>query len=260
MTRRERLERKVELREEWSEKARVRSDQRFESARQIADRIPMGQPILVGHHSERRHRRDADKIHTNMDRGVEEHRLAEHHDAKRRGLELQLEHTIFDDDADAIDRLEERIRDREESAKYNVEINKAWRKGGVPALLAIGVSEALANTLAETMKQCPWLKAPCDSSHDRAAIRRDKERIAIIRRKRERAEKAEASPSGVLIEGGDYVTVTFPEKPAREVLAALRSAGFRWGQGSWHGRRDALPELVASCAEAPADDFARASS
>ena len=56
MTRRERLERKVEKREEWADKARVRSEASFAAASAISDRIPLGQPILVGHHSERRAR------------------------------------------------------------------------------------------------------------------------------------------------------------------------------------------------------------
>jgi len=37
----------------------------------IADNIPLGQPILVGHHSERRARKDAEKIETGMRRAVD---------------------------------------------------------------------------------------------------------------------------------------------------------------------------------------------
>lgn len=48
-----------------------------------------------------------------------------------------------------------------------------------------------------------------------------------------------------MIEGsGDYVRVTFAEKPDREILKQLKAAGFRWGGGSWSGRRDALPASV----------------
>jgi len=36
----------------------------------IADNIPFGQPILVGHHSERRARRDAEKIENGMRKAV----------------------------------------------------------------------------------------------------------------------------------------------------------------------------------------------
>lgn len=51
-------------------------------AHEIADGIPMGQPILVGHHSERRARRDREKIDRAMQTGAQESDLA--HDAARR--------------------------------------------------------------------------------------------------------------------------------------------------------------------------------
>lgn len=44
MTRRERLERKLEKRAEWAEKAQVRAEVRFDAARALADQIPLGQP------------------------------------------------------------------------------------------------------------------------------------------------------------------------------------------------------------------------
>jgi len=265
VTRRGRLERKTEKREEWAAKARARSEASFAAASAIADRIPLGQPILVGHHSERRARRDQARIHGSMDKGVEEHKLAEHHDQKRRGLEIQLDRTIFDDDPDAVEQLEARIAEREKSAAYQNTLNKAWRsgykKGGVEgaiaALVAAGASEALARETARTVALCSWLeRGPFSATGDRAAVRADKERIRAILAKRERASLAEQAPGGVLIQGAEYVRVTFPEKPARETLNALRAAGFRWGSGSWHGRRDALPNLT----EAPTPAFAEVSS
>jgi len=40
-------------------------------AERISDMIPPGQPILVGHHSERRHRRDLERIRTKTYKGFE---------------------------------------------------------------------------------------------------------------------------------------------------------------------------------------------
>lgn len=53
MTRRERLERRAERRREWAESRDRKSAAAFESARKLTDGIPLGQPILVGHHSEK---------------------------------------------------------------------------------------------------------------------------------------------------------------------------------------------------------------
>jgi hypothetical protein len=54
-----------------AERAATEADVRFGRAHQIGDMIPMGQPILVGHHSEGRHRRDLARIDTNMRAGME---------------------------------------------------------------------------------------------------------------------------------------------------------------------------------------------
>jgi hypothetical protein len=50
---------------------RGRSDQRHQAARVAVAFIPPGQPILVGHHSEARHRRDLDHHDRNMRKAIE---------------------------------------------------------------------------------------------------------------------------------------------------------------------------------------------
>ncbi len=46
-------------------------------AREMSNRYPLGQPILVGHHSERRHRRDIERAHDAADAAREADRAAE---------------------------------------------------------------------------------------------------------------------------------------------------------------------------------------
>lgn len=75
-----------------------------------------------------------------------------------------------------------------------------------------------------------------------AVKKADRERIATIQARQRRTNLAEAL--GILIEGEEWVRVTFAEKPSLEILDALRTAGFQWGGGSWVGRRNALPESV----------------
>lgn len=60
-----------------AERAATEADVRFGRAHQIGDMIPMGQPILVGHHSEGRHRRDLERIDTNMRAGISAQQQAE---------------------------------------------------------------------------------------------------------------------------------------------------------------------------------------
>lgn len=52
------------------------AEHRYQAAREIGDNIPMGQPVLVGHHSERGHRRDLARMDGHMRASVEADREA----------------------------------------------------------------------------------------------------------------------------------------------------------------------------------------
>lgn len=66
----ERQEERAERFEEYSEKRADDADRAHQAVASIADNIPMGQPILVGHHSERRARKDAERIQNGMRKAV----------------------------------------------------------------------------------------------------------------------------------------------------------------------------------------------
>lgn len=253
MTRREYLERKLEKRREWADKAQARSEARFGTAGKLADAIPLGQPILCGHHSERHARRDAERIHNNMSKGCEEARLAEHHESCADGIERQLERSVFSDDSNAIERLEARIKENEERRDRMKTINKLFKKNDAAGLAALGIDlEKLRVELAA--KGAYWGDKPFlpyELTNLGARIRSDRERIEEVKRRQTRTVAAEEAPNGVVISGSDFVTVTFSEKPEREILDALKAAGFRWGAGSWHGYREKLPAAILEWAGSP---------
>ena len=242
MSRRERLKAKLEKRELWADKAKGRADQHFASASRIADNIPLGQPILLGHHSERHARRDAERIRSSMTHGVEEQRLAQHHASCAAGLADQLDRSVFSDDENAIEQLEARIAENEAERDRRKLINRLFKKRDTEGLANLGLNlERLEASVAQlpSFDQQPY--PGYSLTNLGARIRSDRKRIDEIRARTARAERANAG-GGVVIEGtGEYVRVTFAEKPTREVLDALRAAGFSWGAGSWCGRRDRLP-------------------
>lgn len=84
-------------------KKEAESNFRFEKAHNMASVIPFGQPILVGHHSERADRNYRNKIHNNMDKGVELHQEAD--ELKRRAAAAESNSAIFSDDPEAITKL-----------------------------------------------------------------------------------------------------------------------------------------------------------
>jgi phospholipid N-methyltransferase len=67
----ERAEERAERFEEYGENRADDAERARAAVAAIADHIPLGQPILVGHHSEKHARRDAKRIETGMRRAVQ---------------------------------------------------------------------------------------------------------------------------------------------------------------------------------------------
>lgn len=244
MTRRERMERRAERREDWAAKREASADAASERAHTLGAAIPFGQPILVGHHSERRDRNYRARIGAAMTRSVEDARAAERHSDRARGIARQLATSVFSDDEDAIERLRERIASREERRDRVRAFNASCRKGAPDRSL---LTEKECDDLDSTSRTASYMLTKGGGfpryvlTNLGAAIRKDKERMAEIERRAERSAEAEANGGITVSYSGDYCTVTFAEKPERSVLDALKASGFRWSGGSWHGRADGLP-------------------
>lgn len=71
---------------EYSGNAASRSEQAAERSTEIVSHIPMGQPILVGHHSEKRHRRDLERADNAMRRAVCEMRKSNYWEDRAVGV------------------------------------------------------------------------------------------------------------------------------------------------------------------------------
>ena len=152
MTYRERRLAKAERLREWAEKREQKSEAAFDSAHTISSGISMGQPILVGHHSEGRARRDQDKIMSGMRHGIEHARKAESMNSRADNIEAAAEHAIYSDDPDAIERLEERIAELEAERDRIKAYNKTARKGSPDTSL---LDDLQRRNLAAGERSCP---------------------------------------------------------------------------------------------------------
>jgi hypothetical protein len=110
-TYRERREARVERLREWADKRETRAGAELEQAEQMREAIPFGQPILVGHHSERRDRNYRDRIHNKTGRALDSLDKARRMSSKADSIEAAAAAAIYSDDVDAVDRLRERVSD-----------------------------------------------------------------------------------------------------------------------------------------------------
>lgn len=107
-------------------KREAAAGQYFEKAHNMAAVIPFGQPILVGHHSEGRDRRYRDKIHNNMDKGVQTQREAEK--LADRAAAAENNTAIFSDDPEAIRKLKEKLKSLQDCQELMKSVNAIIRK------------------------------------------------------------------------------------------------------------------------------------
>ncbi len=253
MTTRERLERRAERRREWADSRERKSAQAYQDSHAATNGIPFGQPILVGHHSERKHRNAIKRAQNAATRSYEHANMAKHHANKAAGIENQLARSVYSDDDNAIEALQARIDKREGERAQNNAINKIIRRKpkneSTPEKVAMLETMGLHSlTIAKLFEpdMCGQIGIPSYVNQNLSGnISRDRKRIEQIKARTARQKEAEASEAGIMIEGGtEWVSITFAEKPERETLNALKAAGFRWGDGKWSGQRASIPETL----------------
>ncbi len=250
-TRRERLENKLQRRIEWSDKAEQRAEQSFARSQSLVAGIPMGQPILVGHHSERADRNRRDKSWAALGRSVAETKLSAHHSYKAQNLAHALKRTIFSDDENAVEALEQRIAAHEAQRERMKKINAMYRKGDAAGLAAVGLDlEVLRAKLATAYSWCQQPHPGYELQNLGQRIAADKKRLESVKAQQTRHDAAAATESGVAVveHSNGYCSVTFAEKPERDILRDLRGAGYRWGAGHWFGQTEKLPSSVRDLA------------
>lgn len=216
------------------------SDNLFERSNSLASVIPLGQPILVGHHSEGRHRAHIEKIHNSMDKGVEASKKAKYYEGK--AAAILADKSIHSDDPNATEKLEEKLVRLQKTQELYKQINKAIKTGKtqieqVDNLAAIGVANNVAIRLL-TPDFCGRIGIPSYKlTNNNANINTIKKRLQSI-------EKTQAIPAetieheGITIEVSqedNRVKIFFPGKPEEEKRKELKSYGFHWSptEGAW---------------------------
>ena len=192
----ERQEYKKELYQERAEQAEQRSQAHYKRRNDLASVIPMGQPILIGHHSEKRHRKDLDKIDNEMRKSIQESEKADYYRNKLDNIDNSK--AISSDDPKAIEKLEARI---EELEKAKVEVKARPHE---------------------------WYELP----YLNADIRRCKDRIKEILELEELQFEDITFNGGKAILNRDInrLQLLFDDIPDEETRTLLKKHGFKWSR------------------------------
>jgi hypothetical protein len=197
--------------------------------------IPLGQPILVGHHSEKRHRRDLARCDAAMQKAARLYR--ESQELAQRAIGSENNNAIFSDDPDAIPQLETKLAELIQQRDRNTAINKLVRKKDRAGLLAMGLKEATVDALFTPDYGGRTGIPPYVNSNLSGNITRVKQRIQELTAKRAN-ESREFEVGDITITEdveADRLRITFPGKPDAATIKTLKSYGFRWSPsvGAW---------------------------
>lgn len=214
---------------------RAAGDAAQRSADAIAHAIPLGQPVLVGHHSEKRHRRDLDRMERGYRRAIEGHREAD--ELERRASAAEANTAIFSDDPAAADKLRAKIAGLEQQREKYKAINRAVRsKAPRDKLRALGLGEQTIEGLL-TKDAMGDVGIPAYTLANLSAnLRRLRERLSTLEAEAARPDAPSEQIGEVTLEESDNrVRLIFPSKPDEATRKLLRSRGFRWSPtaGAW---------------------------
>lgn len=172
MTYRERREAKAERYREWAEKRDGKADAAYERVQSITERIPFGQPILVGHHSEKGARADQRRIQSGMDSFCENAATATRMREKADNIERAAKRAIYSDDVDAVERLREKLAGLKAQRETIKARNAEWLKENKASLKGLSTYEKdrarpfpgyvltnLSGTISNTRKRLAELEA-----------------------------------------------------------------------------------------------------
>ena len=180
----EKKQRRIDRYKKLADKNRKKSDQAYEESKDMIKHIPLGQPILVGHHSEKGHRNLLKRSRGKMDKFVEFKQKAKYYDEKAASAAANTD--ISSDDPEALQKLKKKLIALEKNQEMMKAANKVIRAKKltyaekIEKLQALGFSEKQAvivlapNRLGGVGFQSYSLR------NNNANIKRVKDRIALL--------------------------------------------------------------------------------
>lgn len=225
------------------------------SAKSRADSIPLGQPILVGHHSEGRDRNFRAKIHSDMGKAY----ALEDKAAELLNQARAVGSAIASDDPEALTKLQVKLKVAKHAHAVMVAANKAIRahKGDQAAAIAAivkttGMLEENARVLLRPDFGDGMGFASYALSNSKAEIFRIERRIKEIEHAMQGVDVERVLASGVTYREDvalNRVMMIFGYKPDSAAREILKGRGFRWApsNGAWQRQLNNAGRYAAQC-------------
>jgi len=228
----ERKQARIDYYNAQAAKATQRSNSLAQESIDMISAIPPGQPILVGHHSESRHRNHLKRADNKMRKSFEESSKADYYAHKAEAAESNT--AISSDDPEAIPKLEAQLLALEENQAYMKRANAHYRKHGTMKGFD-GIADDKAITIDEKIRNgYSWTKQPYGSytlQNNNANIRRIRNRIEGLKKKSILPPDAGWEfDGGRVVMNVEYnrIQIHFDTKPDEEIRKELKRRGFKW--------------------------------
>ena len=241
----EKQERKRERLLARADKADAEAQSRFKTAQSMASVIPFGQPILVGHHSEKRDRNYRARIDGNYRKSFEANNNAK--ELRSRAASVG-KGGVSSDDPEAVKKLKMKLEKAEKwqafMKSFNAGIRRRKKDGGAKLRAVCEEHDISSETCAKMLKPDCFGGigfASYQLSNNNANIRRMKRRIKTLEAQAG-DETTEEQIGGVqIVENTEEnrLQLFFPGKPSAAFRRELKRSGFRWSryQGCWQRHR-----------------------
>lgn len=232
----ERKQSRIENAERLAEKNKKESESLYLSAHEMASAIPFGQPILIGHHSEKRDRRYRERIGNKFDQSHRKQEKADYYEQKAKTIANDT--NIYSDDPEALQKLTEKLNSRKSNQEFMKAANRCIKKQDKEAFLKLPNStESLWGELNKPDKVFGRGFASFSLTNNNANIRRIEQRIAHLK-KLEVKTAADITLNGVRIFENleaNRLQFIFDGKPEEATRTLLKKWGFRWSprEGAW---------------------------
>jgi hypothetical protein len=235
----ERKQARIDRLSDLANKNRKLSNQKASTAHKMLDVIPMGQPILVGHHSEQRDRNYRNRIDNTFRKACELDKKADYYEQK---AEAAINNNnISSDDPEAITKLKAELEQAEGLQSKMRAFNKCLRSKDNDGMLALGFSQSQIAKLSEP-DFCGRLGFPDYAlTNNNSKIRRIKSRIEYLEKLRGQTSKEVVIGEIKILDNIELnrIQIIFPDKPDDEIRGLLKRQGFRWcpSEGAWQRQR-----------------------